>query len=113
MDDDFNISPALAALFRFTHQINKIMDQKGLAPEDKEKVLTAMARIDGVISIMELKEAQVDEETKRLIEKREQARRDKDWATADQLRQKLKEMNIDVTDTKEGSLWRKMPSKNA
>jgi len=108
MDDDFNVSAALAALFRFTRRINRKMDRYGLSNKDKEKVLKALETVNSVLGVMRLEIQKADKDVEDLIEKREQARRDKDWETSDRLRQELKAMGIEVTDTKEGPVWRKL-----
>lgn len=108
MDDDLNIAPALAALFQFTRRINKIMDRNGLSPSDRDKVLKALKRINSVLGVMELEAPQAGKEVKGIIERRQKAREEKDWVTADRLRQELKDMGIEVIDTKEGPVWRKI-----
>ena len=107
MDDDFGIAPALAALFEFTREINRLMDRKGLSSGDKQKVEKALKSIDSVLGVMELEPPETDEKVQALIKKREQARSDKDWASADRIRQELKEMGIEVIDTRDGTVWRK------
>jgi cysteinyl-tRNA synthetase len=106
MDDDLNIAPALAALFQFNRSINKIMDRKGLSHGDKEKVQTVLERIDSVLGIMRFAPEEVEQEIKQLIDSREAARREKDWKRADWLRQQLTERGVEVTDTKDGPVWR-------
>jgi len=111
MDDDFNVSAALAALFQFVHRINKIADRNGLSPDDKEKVLKVLERINSVLGVMDLAAPVVGQEVEALIEKREQARKNKDWESADRLRQELKEMGIEIIDSKEGPVWREVKQK--
>lgn len=106
LDDDFNIAPALAALFHFTHRINTIMHKSGLSDSDREKVLNTLERINSVLAVMDLEPPKPDKDVEVLIKKREMARKEKDWDKADQLRRKLKEMGIEVFDTKEGTVWR-------
>ena len=105
MDDDFNVSAALAALFQFVHRINKIADRNGLSADDKEKALKVLERINSVLGVMDLAAPVVGQEVEALIEKREQARKNKDWESADRLRQELKEMGIEIIDSKEGPVW--------
>jgi cysteinyl-tRNA synthetase len=107
MDDDFSVAPALAALFEFTREINRIMDRKGLSPGDKQKVEEVLKSIDSVLGVMELEIPEPDEKVKELLKKREEARRDKNWGSADRIRQELKEMGIEVIDTRDGTVWRK------
>ena len=52
-----------------------------------------------------------DSKVEVLINKREAARKDKDWATADRIRQELKDMEIELIDTKDGPLWRRVNGK--
>jgi cysteinyl-tRNA synthetase len=108
MDDDFSIAPALAALFEFTRQINRIMDGKGLSPEDKQKVEDALRDINSVLGVMDLEPPRGDERMEALISSRDEARRAKDWTTADRIRKELEEMGIEVIDTREGTIWRKV-----
>ncbi|UCB47915.1 MAG: cysteine--tRNA ligase [Deltaproteobacteria bacterium] len=108
MDDDFGVAPALAALFEFTREINRLMDRKGLSPGDKQKVEAVLKSIDSVLGVMELELPETDEKVQALIKKRELARRDKDWTSADRIRQELKEMGIEVIDTRDGTVWRKL-----
>ncbi len=107
MDDDFSVAPALAALFEFTREINKIMDRQGLSPGDKQKVEDVLKGIDAVLGVMDLELPKPEEQVQDLIEKREAARRDKDWERADRIRQELREMGIELTDTRDGTVWRK------
>ncbi len=107
MDDDFNIAAALAALFQFTHHVNKIMDQKGLSTSNKEKVLKALEQINSVLDVMNLKPTKVGKDVESLIKKRERARSNKEWGTADCLRHELMARGIEVIDTKNGPVWHK------
>jgi len=107
MDDDFSAAPALAALFEFTREINKIMDRQGLSPGDKQKVEDVLKGIDAVLGVMDLELPKPEEQVQDLIEKREAARRDKDWERADRIRQELREMGIELIDTRDGTVWRK------
>ncbi|MBL7225967.1 MAG: cysteine--tRNA ligase, partial [Desulfobacteraceae bacterium] len=107
MDDDFNIAAALASLFQFTRRINKKIDQSGLSSSDREKALAALGRVNSVLGIMKLEPPPADEAVEELIQMREQARKAREWDKADDLRNKLREMGIEVVDTKEGPLWRK------
>ena len=107
MDDDFNVAAGLAALFRFTRDINLKMDQRGLAVSDREKLLAALDRINSVLGFMDLEPTGADPEVEALIEKRELARSQKDWPAADDLRREMEEMGIEVIDTQDGPQWRR------
>jgi cysteinyl-tRNA synthetase len=107
MDDDLNIAKALAALFEFIRKINKRMDGAGLAEEDRRKVLEALKAVDAVLGVMILEPGEQDKDVETLVMQREAARRQKDWVTADRIRDQLKKKGIELTDTKEGTLWRR------
>ena len=108
MDDDLNIAAALAALFRFTRRINVIMDQNGLSSSDRKKVLDAMERCNSVLGIMDLEAPEKDSQVEALIQKREQARKNRAWDEADKLRRELQEAGVEVADTMEGPVWRRI-----
>ncbi len=107
MDDDLNISRGLAALFQFTGKINRIMDQNGLAPEDKKKIEEVLEKIDSVVGVLDLKRAEEDPAVEELIRRREEARKEKNWTVADRIRDELKAMGVEVIDTRAGAIWRR------
>jgi cysteinyl-tRNA synthetase len=107
MDDDLNMAPALASLFEFTREINRVMDRKCLSDSDKQKTEEALQEINSVLDILDLKPSKPAEDVEKVIKKREEARKKRDWAAADEFRQKLEDMGIELIDTKEGPVWRK------
>ena len=107
MDDDLNIAKALAALFEFAREINKRMDGASLSEEDSGKVLEALKAVNAVLGVMNLEPGKQEQEVEALVMQREAARKLKDWAAADQIRDKLRKMGVEVTDTKEGTIWRR------
>ncbi len=108
MDDDFNVAAGLAALFRFTRDINQRMDRRGLSDSDREKIVAALASINSVLGIINLDPPDADPKVEALIEKRESARNRKDWSAADELRKEIEEMGIEVIDTPDGPRWRRI-----
>jgi cysteinyl-tRNA synthetase len=107
MDDDLNMALALASLFEFIREINRVMDRKGLSIPDRQNVEEGLQEINSVLDILDLEPSKSGEEVEERVKKREEARKKKDWATADRIRQELKDMGIEVIDTNEGSVWRK------
>ncbi len=105
MEDDLNTADALAAIFMLVRDINTaIADGAGKA------ALTAFAdmfdQLTGVLGIVyNRKTESLDSEIEELIEKRTEARKNKDFKTADELRDKLKEMGIVLEDTPQGVKW--------
>jgi cysteinyl-tRNA synthetase len=108
MDDDLNVGPALAALFDFVRDVNKLMDDNLLSGAEAKEVCELMKRFDKVLGVIGdvKKEKKLPKEAKELIQKREEARKIKDWATADKIRVQLREMGIIIEDTSEGLRWR-------
>nr|WP_314738640.1 cysteine--tRNA ligase [uncultured Haemophilus sp.] len=113
MDDDFNTPGALAVLFEMAREINK------LKTEDAEKANGLAVRLKELASVLGLLEqdpevflqgdANNDEvaEIETLIKQRNEAKAAKNWALADEVRDKLKAMNIVLEDTPNGTTWRK------
>jgi cysteinyl-tRNA synthetase len=108
MDDDLNIGPALAALFDFVRDVNKLMDDDVLSKEEAEEVYKLMVKFDKVLGVIGevKKEEALPKGAEELIRKREEARKAKDWETADKIRRQLKAMGIIIEDTPEGVKWR-------
>jgi cysteinyl-tRNA synthetase len=108
MDEDLNISQALAAFFEFTRQVNRLIDSHGLAQSDREKIENLLARINSVLMVMDLSEAESTQQIEELLRQRSSAREMRDWAKADEIRDKLKDFGIEVIDTPDGTTWRKV-----
>jgi cysteinyl-tRNA synthetase len=108
MDDDLNVSVALAALFAFVRDVNKLMDDNRLSRQEAEEVYSLMMKFDKVLGVIgEVKaEEKLPPEAEELIRKREEARKAKDWATADKIREQLRAMGIIIEDTSQGVKWR-------
>jgi len=106
MDHDLRISSALAAIFNFVKEINKI---KELSKKDAELVYDQMLKFDSVLGLNldKAEKKELTQEEKQLIEDRETARAEKDFTKADELRDKLKQKGIILEDTKEGVRWKK------
>lgn len=107
MDDDLNTADALSAIFDIVSSANKSVSKDGDNAKDVlEKVLAAIHEIGDVLGLFEEKEeAQGDAEIEALIEKRNEARKNKDWAEADRIRDELKARNIVLKDTPTGVQW--------
>jgi cysteinyl-tRNA synthetase len=108
MDDDLNVGIALGALFDFVRDVNRLMDYNALSKEEGEEAYNLMIRFDKVLGVISevKKEEKLPKEAEGLIREREEARKAKDWATADAIREQLKAMGILIEDTSEGIKWR-------
>ena len=107
MDDDLNTADAISAIFDIVSASNKTVSKDGdNSKAVLEKVLAAIHEIGDVLGLFEVKEeAQGDAEIEALIEKRNEARKNKDWAEADRIRDELKARNIILKDTPAGVQW--------
>ena len=108
MDDDLNISVALAVLFDFVREVNGLLDSSLVSRSEADEVAAVMERFDSVLGVVGKVEAEetLPEGATALIAKREEARKAKDWATADALRAQLNELGVVVEDTAQGVRWR-------
>jgi cysteinyl-tRNA synthetase len=110
MGDDLNVSSALAAIFSFIRKLNPFISTGRLSESQKGTALAAMERIDSVLNLFHCGEAELDEDTCRLLENRAEARRAKRWDVADNLRDELLERGIQVVDTQDGTRWKRIGS---
>ena len=113
MDDDFNTPGALAVLFEIAREVNKLKTEYA---ETANGLAVCLKELAGVLGLLEqdpetfLKgDANDDEaaEIEALIKQRNEAKAAKNWAVADEVRDKLKAMNIVLEDTPNGTTWRK------
>jgi cysteinyl-tRNA synthetase len=109
MDDDLNTADAIAAVFEMVRLINsKVTSKSGTSKKTVNFCISILKELGGVLGILTREKNEgLDAEIESLIEKRQQARKQKDWKTADEIRDKLKEMGITLEDTPQGVKWRR------
>ncbi|NQT51602.1 cysteine--tRNA ligase, partial [bacterium] len=103
LDDDLNISAALAVVFDFMHEINR----QQLTADATLPVRDTMECFDSVLDVLEAPAEDVDAEIERLIAERQAAREAKDFARADAIRDDLLTRGILLEDTPQGVRWRR------
>ena len=108
MDDDLSISIALSHIFEFIKEINVLMMHDKIGKNNAKKIINFMQDIDKVLGILKEKEEKLSPELKKLIEEREKARKEKDYAKADRIREELKQKGVILEDTKGGVRWKKV-----
>ena len=106
MEDDLNTADAITALFELARDINSNLNPQ-TAPS-KELCETALSLYNELAEVLGLlyteKEQKIDEEIQELIDLRTQARKDKNWAEADRIRDELKAKGITIKDTPNGTI---------
>jgi cysteinyl-tRNA synthetase len=108
MDDDLNTSVALAAIHNLVREINSVLAKDELKADDQKAVLVAIEKFDSVLGIFGKAEEEIlDEEIERLIEERQEARRNRNFARSDEIRDALAEKGIILEDTKDGVRWKR------
>lgn len=108
MDDDLNITAALATIFDFIRDVNRMIDQGKVSKKEAKAVYDLMMNFDKVLGVMgKIEKKALPRDIEALVQKREEARKVKDWKTADAIRQQLYTMGIILEDTKNGVKWRR------
>jgi len=108
MDDDMNISGAMAAIFDTVHAGNKAMAEIPLSGGEALAVVNLWTELDTVLGFLIPQEEEIAPEVTDLLEARARARADKNWAESDRVRDALAELGWAVKDTPEGQKLRKL-----
>ncbi len=107
MDDDLNTADAVAAIFEIVYALNtELSDTDKNTAEVVNKGIDLIHELGGVLGLFEKKtDKTLDSDIEKLIEERNEARKNKDWAKADEIRDRLRDMNIVLKDTPTGVQW--------
>ena len=107
MEDDFNTADAVAAVFYLVKYINTTANADS-SKEYLRKLLERMVSLTDVLGlVVERKEEMLDEEIEKMIAERQAARKAKDFARADAIRDELLKKGIILKDTREGVQWKR------
>jgi len=107
LDDDLNTADAIASLFEIVKVSNSNFNEQ-TSKNLISYTYDILIELSGVLAILSKEEELLDEEIVELIEKRSQARANKDYKLADEIRDELKEKGIIIEDTKEGVKWKRI-----
>ncbi len=112
MDDDLNVSAALAALFRFARRINRLIAAGRVSRQQVSDILSVVAELTQILGFVPEAGCPAGPEVLELIERRNKARTARDYDTADRIREDLKRRGIIVEDTPQGTRWRRSKEGN-
>ncbi|MEN6608937.1 MAG: DALR domain-containing protein, partial [Bryobacteraceae bacterium] len=110
LDDDLNTAEALGAVFEYVRETNTAMDAGGFPRGNVAAALDLLARFDGIFDILRPSSAGQgisDTEIDALIAERNQARKSRKFARADQIRAELLDKGVILEDTKDGVRWKR------
>jgi cysteinyl-tRNA synthetase len=100
MDDDLNISAAMASIFKIIKQANILVLKKEIDRAGAAKIIEALGSINAVLNIFDFGDTDSDPEVQKLLKEREKARATKNWKVADKIRDRLESRGVVVRDQK-------------
>lgn len=108
MQDDFNTPDAITAVFEWVSEVNGLLQKPSVLRADLEAALALFTEMNGVLRLAAEGQAELlDDEIEALIAERTEARKSKNWARADEIRDLLQERGILLEDTPQGMRWRR------
>jgi cysteinyl-tRNA synthetase len=107
LDDDLNVSEALAVVFDLVRELNRRIDARALSTADAARALATLRSFDEVLGILPDAADELADDALRLLDERAAARANRDWAASDRLREELAAIGIAVEDTRDGQRWRR------
>ncbi len=111
LDDDLNVSAALAALFDLVREVNRRIADRAISTSDAAAALAGLRELDAVLAILPDPTDATDHlppGAAELLAARDEARAGRDWATSDRLRDELAGLGVGVEDSKDGQRWRRL-----
>lgn len=107
MDDDFQADNALSVIYHFVKELNMYSERETVSQGVLDQALEVLEQMMLVFGITLQAEGMLDDDIQTLIDERIQARKDKDFARSDEIRDYLKEQGIILDDTPQGTRWRR------
>ena len=130
MDDDFNTREAIAVMYDFARDANKLWSDGKLSKNGAAHVVNILSRFNGIFDVLKEHPSMrttiiadmsldfpdpsasiggdlSDDDIDKWLQRRETARKKKDFAYADMVRKKLAEVGIEIQDTKDGATWKR------
>lgn len=108
MNDDFNTANAISELFELARIANTYLNESNTEANVLQAFIDTFDTLGDVLGIVFATEVELlDEEIEALIEERNQARKNRDFARSDEIRDQLLSMNIILEDTRQGTRWKR------
>lgn len=108
MDDDFNTANAVTDLFDLSKEANLYLAEAQVSKEVLERFLTVFNELSGVLGVtLTVDRGLLDEEVEQLITERNEARKNRDFGRADEIRDQLRDQGILLEDTAQGMRWKR------
>jgi cysteinyl-tRNA synthetase len=108
LDDDLNISEALAALFELVRDLNRRIEARSMSTADAGRALALLRELDAVLGVLPDVADELPLDLRSMLEVRAAARAARDWAASDRLRDELAARGVAVEDTRDGQRWRRI-----
>jgi cysteinyl-tRNA synthetase len=108
LDDDLNLPLGLGLVFDHLREANAALDADRVGPLNKASLLALLDDVDAHLDVIRAEEPGLADEVERLIAEREEARKARDFARADRIREDLKGRGIALEDSKDGVRWRRL-----
>ena len=105
--DDLNLPAAVGHLFEFIKTFNTRLESGKTTPEERAGAMAMLQHANSILDVVEFPDV-VDAEVERLIAERQAARDRRDFGRADEIRQQLLRMGIQIDDTKDGTRWKRI-----
>ena len=95
-------------MYEFIGEVNKLYPDSNIPEANREEVLNFLEDLNKVFAVFDLSTEMVDKEIMKLIEERNEARKNRDFKRADEIRDMLKEKGIILEDTKDGTRFKRI-----